>query len=154
MAVMRTPRVGQRGLTGLHCGRRAAGAHEGGAGRGDVTAAPSPRRKPGSFSHLHLLGRWAWSRDRAPAPGATTDLGQALLLFSVRWGCIVLEFCPHLCGHGITSPTGWDLWRAGMVPTPLLQGARGYWVLITQRALRSSVSSTPLTAGDPGPGTQ
>ncbi|CAI9164818.1 unnamed protein product [Rangifer tarandus platyrhynchus] len=33
MAVMRTPRVGQRGLTGLHCGRRAAGAHEGGAGR-------------------------------------------------------------------------------------------------------------------------
>lgn len=95
MAAVRAPRLGQRGLTGPRRGRSAAEGAQGGAGRGDVAAAPSPWRKPGPLSHCNS---WAVGVEQrqSSSPCTTADLGQALLLFSVRWGCIVLEFCPSL----------------------------------------------------------
>lgn len=79
------------------------------------------------------LGWWAWSRDSS-GPCTTTDLSQALLLSSVRLGCIVLEFCPHLCGPGITSPPGWrPLEGRDHIHSPA-SGSQGYWVPTTHAA--------------------
>lgn len=139
---------------------RAALWPEGGRGRtkeaqAEVTSLQPPA--PGESQDLSpICNSWGGGRgaETALRPCTTTDLGQALLLFSVRWGCIVLEFCPHLCGPGLTSPTGWrPLEDRNGTHSP---ASRSSGVLGTDHTKGPEIvlPSTPPTAGDPGPGTQ